>query len=226
MAKKIKRQQFTQRGFEINDDAQRAKAEAIARQGWCDDEDIVVDPAFASRLRASIERLRKRANVPPTLLYKIVIRARLAPARDEFNKKAPGIRKALAAARALCSAMEALGAPPNVYWRDHHDVKLFRKAIGELPNLHRLRSEFDALNAQTRKFKGKPGRPRDYEKPEFQRIMVSLLPDRIQRSGRRMDKEFAELYEIVSGRREDPESYRRTRRAKGAFAQENPLRDR
>jgi hypothetical protein len=226
MAKKMKRQQFTQRGFEITSDAQREKAEAIALQGWCDDKDIVVAPAFATSLRTRIDRLRKCVGIPPELSYKVVVRARLAPARDEFVKKGPKVKKALAVARALCSAIEALGAAPNVYWRDHHDVTLLLKVISELPNLRRLRDELDSLDAQAREFKGKPGRPRDHEKPEFQRIMVSLLPDRLRKSGRRMDKEFAELYEMVSGRKEDPESYRRTRRAKGAFAHENPQRTR
>jgi len=222
MAKQIKRQEFIHRGFEINDDAQRAEAEAMAREGWSDDDDIVVDPMFATRLRASIERLRKRANVPPELIYKNVIRARIVHARDEFNRKRPKIERTLKAARALCGAMEALGAAPNVYWGHHEDVTLFLKVISELPNLHRLRDDLYALSAQVGNFKVRTGRPRDYEKPEFQRIMVSLLPDSLQKSGRRMDKEFAQLYELVSGRKQEPESYNRTRRARSAFAHEDP----
>lgn len=213
MAKKTKRQLFIHRGFEIRDDKQRAAAEAMARKGWYDDDEIVVDPAFATRLRQGIERLRKSADVPPELLYKIAIRARLAPARDEFNKKGRLIEKTLAAAQVLCRAIEALGAPPNVYWANHGDVLLLRKVIGELPNLRRLRDDLDALTAQFDKRKHGIGRPRDYEKPVFQNLMVSLLPDRLQKSGRRMDKEFAELYEMVSGRKQNPESYRRIRRA-------------
>jgi hypothetical protein len=50
-----------------------------------------------------------------------------------------------------------------------------------------------------------------------------LLPDRLQRSGRRMDKEFAELYEMVSGKKQNPESYRRTRRAITAHAHKDRL---
>lgn len=222
MVKKIKRRQFTQSGFEINDDEQRAKAEAIAKKGWCDDKDIVVDKDFSARLRAKIERLRERAKVPPNLLYKTTIRARVAHARDEFSKRGPRFIKALAAARTLCKAMEDLGAAPNVYWRDHNDVELFRKVIGELPTLRRLRDEIEELIAQAGNFKGKAGRPRDYEKPEFQRMMVSLLPDDLQRNRRRMDKEFADLYEMVSGKKENPGSYRRTRRARSAYAHKNP----
>jgi hypothetical protein len=218
MAKKRKRQLLIYRGFEVKGDTQRAEAEAIARNGWHDDDDIVVDPAFASRLRATVERLRKCADVPTELLYKLVVRARIAPARHEFNRKGRMIKKTLAAARALCSAMEALGDPPNVYWADHCDVSLFRKVIRELPNLLRLRDDLDALTAQFGNTKRGIGRPRDHGKPAFQSLMVSLLPDRLQRSGRRMDKEFAELYGMVSGRKQNPESYRRTRRAITAAA--------
>jgi hypothetical protein len=218
MAKKMKRQEFTQRGFEIFNDAQRATAEAQAKEGWSDDKDIVVDPAFAASLRARIERLREFVGIPPELSYKNVLRIRLLYARNEFTKKGPRIKKALAAARALCSAIEDLGAAPNVYWSDHHDVTLFLKVIGELPNLHRLCDELDALTAKTRNFKGKPGRPRDFEKAVYQRTMIMLLPDRMQRSGRRMDKEFTELYKLVSGRKQEAESYNRTRRATGAYA--------
>jgi hypothetical protein len=107
MAKKIKRRVFTQSGFEIKDDEQRAKAEAIAKKGWCDDKNIVVDKDFSARLRAKIERLRK-SNVPPKLIYKTVIRFRIAPARVEFNRKRPKIERALKAARSMCNAIEAL----------------------------------------------------------------------------------------------------------------------
>ncbi|MGO9450788.1 MAG: hypothetical protein ACLQDV_07025 [Candidatus Binataceae bacterium] len=213
MNKNTKRQQLIHIGFEIHDDAQRAKAEARARKCWSDDNDIVVDRAFETQLRTAIERLRKRVDVPSELLYKNVIRARIVHARDEFNKKRPAMEKALVAAQALCSTMEALGAPPNVYWSDHRDVTLFRKVIDDLPNLQRLRDDLRALAAQFGKFKRRPGRPRDYEKATFQLLMVSLLPDRVQQSGRRMDKEFAELYEMVSGRKQNPESYNRIRRA-------------
>jgi hypothetical protein len=143
-------------------------------------------------------------------------------ARHDFNSKRAKIEKALKAARALCRALEALGAPPNVHWAHHHDVTLFRKVISKLPDVHRLLDELEALTAEVGNFKERTGRPRDYEKPEFQRIMVSLLPDRLQRSGRRFDKEFAELYQLVSGREQEPESYNRTRRAKSGFAHANP----
>ena len=64
MAKKRKRQQFIHRGFEINDDAQRARAEAAAGKGWSDDDEIVVDPAFATILRARIKRLHECVGIP------------------------------------------------------------------------------------------------------------------------------------------------------------------
>ncbi len=98
----------------------------------------------------------------------------------------------------------------NVYWSDHRDVTLFRKVIDDLPNRRRLRDDLRALAAHFGNFKHRPGRPRDYEKATFQRLMVSLLPDRVQQSGRRMGKEFAAFYEMVSGREQNPESYNRT----------------
>jgi hypothetical protein len=213
MAKKTSRQLLISRGFDIKDDTQRAEAEAMAREGWNDDDEIVVDPAFEMRLRERIERLRISADVPPALLYKTVVRARIAPARLEFMKKGRLIAGALVAALALCNAMEALGDPPNVYWAHFDDVSLFRKVIGELPSLIRLRDDLEPLAAQFKNFKHSTGRPRDYEKTVFQRFMVSLLPDRLQKSGRRFDREFSELYEMVTGRKQTPESYRRTRKA-------------
>lgn len=212
MAKKTTRQQLISRGFEIKDDAQRAAAEAAARRGWSDDDEIAVDAAFAKQLRERIERLRKSADIPPNLVYKTVVRARIQPSRTEFKKKGPLIARALGAARALCNAMEALGAPPDVYWAHFADVSLFRKVIGELPSLIQLRDSLDALAKEFRNPRRSTGRPRDYEKPEFQRLMVSFLPDRLQKSRRRFDREFAELYEMVSGRKQTAESYRRTRR--------------
>jgi len=213
MAKKTKCQLLISRGFDIKDDKQRTAAEATARKGWHDDDDIDVDPAFATRLRERIERLRVSADVPPALIYKTVVRARIVPARKEFLKKGRMIARASAAARALCNAMEALGDPPNVYWAHFNDVSLFRKVIGELPSLIRLRDDLEQLAAQFRNRTHSTGRPRDHEKAEFQRIMVSLLSDQVRKSGRRFDKEFSELYEMVSGRKQTPESYRRTRRA-------------
>jgi len=214
MAKKTRRQLQISRGIDIKDDTQRAEAEAMAREGWDDDDEIVVDPAFAKRLRERIERLRISTDLPPVLLYKNVVRARLAPARLEFTKKGRLVTRALGAARALCNAMEALGDPPNVHWAHFDDVSLFRKVIDELPSLIRLRNDLEQLAAQFRnRTHSTGGRPRDYEKPGFQRLMVSLLPDRLRKSGRRFDREFSELYEMVTGRKQTPESYRRTRRA-------------
>jgi hypothetical protein len=48
------------KGLEILDDAQRAEAEAMAKKGWPDDDDIVVDPEFDTRRPA----LRSRRAAP------------------------------------------------------------------------------------------------------------------------------------------------------------------
>lgn len=213
MAKKTKRHLLINRGFQIKDDLQRVEAEAIALEGWNDDHELVVDPVFATRLREHVEKLKTSAGIPPALLYKSVLRARIAPARLKFTKKGPHIARALVAAQALCKALEAISDPPNVYWAHFDDVLLFRKVICELPNLVRLRDDLEDLARLFKNFKRSKGRARDYEKPTFQRLMVSLLPDQARNSGRRFDREFAELYEMVTGRKQIPESYRRTRRA-------------
>lgn len=212
MAKRRKPPIFLFAGLDFGNDAQRASAEKDAAKGWEDDEAIVVEAAFGKKLRAAIYDLHRAAGVPINLCYKISVRCRIAHAGEEFSRKGSIAKKALKEAKALCRALESLGSPPNVYWRDSPCVAGSLKVSSRLPDLRCLRDHLALLCEQFTGDKRTRGRPRDTEKAEFQRIMVSLLPDSLRKKGQRMDKQFAALYELVSGRKQNPESYRYTRR--------------
>jgi hypothetical protein len=199
MAGRRKSSFFLHAGLDFSNDAQRASAEKEASKGWPDDKDIVVDAAFRKTLRAAVDGLHTTTGVPINLCYKISVRCRIAHAVEEFSRKGPIAKKALKQAKALCRTLDSLGLPPNVYWRENRRVADFLRVTAHLPVLRRCRDDLAVLCEGFTEGTRSRGRPRDTEKAEFQRLMVSLLPDRLQKKRRRMDQQFAALYELVSG---------------------------